>query len=193
MTDTATPLLTDKQTRIAAAAMALFLRDGLRATSMEAIAAEAGIAKATLYSVFKNKEEVFAAVADMFAAELVAAVHAALDQPGTVEERITQGLCAKQNMAFDTIYASPHAAELMGAKTSYANQCIKEADNEIVRHLERVLKTDSETAKGARMSAQALFFASIGIADHTDTKKAAFRRIEELTETYLTGVRARRK
>lgn len=192
MSETTTPQ-TSKEHRIAQAAMALFLRDGLRATSMEAIAAEAGIAKATLYSVFKNKEDVFAAVADMFAAELVAAVHAALETPGTVEERVTHGLCAKQNMAFDTIYASPHAAELMSAKTSYANQCIKEADNEIVRLLERILKADPQTAKGARMSAQALFFASIGIADHTDTKKAAFRRIEELTQTYLTGVRARKR
>jgi AcrR family transcriptional regulator len=173
------------------AAMTLFLRDGLRATSMEAIAAEAGIAKGTLYGVFKNKEEVFAAVAEMFAAELVDAVREALTHPGTIEERITQGLCAKQNLAYDTIYASPHAAELMGAKTSYASQCIKNADDEIVRLLERVLKSDPATAKGARMSAQALFFASIGIADHTDTKARAFRRIEELTRTYLTGVRAR--
>jgi hypothetical protein len=94
-------------------------------------------------------------------------------------------------MAFDTIYASPHAAELMGAKTSYASQCIQDADNEIVRLIERVLKSDPATAKGARMSAQALFFASIGIADHTDTKTRAFRHIEELTRTYLTGVRAR--
>lgn len=192
MNETVDPRLSEKQDRIARAAMALFLRDGIRATSMEAIAAEARLAKATLYGVFKSKDEVFAAVADMFAAELVEAVRAALEFPGTVEERLIQGLCAKQKLAFETIYASPHAAELVGAKTSYANECIREADNEIVRLLEQVLKSDPETATGARMSAQALFFASIGIADHTDTLKAACRRIEELTETYLTGVRARK-
>lgn len=192
MNETVDPRLSEKQDRIARAAMALFLRDGIRATSMEAIAAEARLAKATLYGVFKSKDEVFAAVADMFAAELVEAVRAALEFPGTVEERLIQGLCAKQKLAFETIYASPHAAELVGEKTSYANECIREADNEIVRLLEQVLKSDPETATGARMSAQALFFASIGIADHTDTLKAACRRIEELTETYLTGVRARK-
>jgi len=191
MTETLDTRQTDKQTRIAAAAMALFLRDGIRATSMEAIAAEAGIAKATLYGVFKNKDEVFAAVTDMFAAQLVDAVRAALADPGTVEERLIHGLCAKQKLAFETVYASPHAAEIMGAKTSYANQCIKEADDKIVRLLEKVLRSDPETAKGARMAAQALFFASIGIADHTDSPKAAFRHIEELTETYLAGMRAR--
>jgi len=193
MTEILPSRATEKQDRIARAATTLFLRDGIRATSMEAIAAESGIAKATLYGVFKNKDEVFAAVVDMFAAQLVAAVRAAIAEPGTVEERITAGICAKQNMAFDTIYASPHAAELMGAKTSYANECVQEADDEIVRLLERVLKSDPQTAKGAHMSAQALFFASIGIADHTDSKTNAFRRIEELAETYLTGVRARQK
>jgi AcrR family transcriptional regulator len=183
--------LSEKQERIASAAMALFLRDGLRATSMEAIAAEAGCAKATLYGVYKNKQEVFAAVAEAFASQLVDEVRNALDHPGTVEERITAGLCAKQQLAFDVIYASPHAPELIGAKTSYANKCIQIADEGIVRLLENVLKSDPATAPGARVSAQALFFASIGIADHTDTKKTAFRRIEELTMTYLTGVRAR--
>jgi len=182
---------TEKQERIASAATALFLRDGLRATSMEAIAAEAGYAKATLYGVYKNKQEVFAAVAEAFADQLVEEVRQALEHPGTVEERITAGLCAKQQLAFDVIYASPHAPELMGAKTSYTNKCIQEADHNIVRLLEHVLKSDPATTPGARISAQALFFASIGIADHTDTKKIAFRRIEELTITYLTGVRTR--
>jgi len=184
---------TEKKARIVAAAQVLFLRDGLRATSMEAIAGETGIAKATLYGTFKNKSEIFAEVIELFAAQLVEVVETALSHPGTIEERITAGLCAKQKLAFETVYASPHAAELMGAKTSRANELIKEADEKIVRRLEAVLKTDPQTAKGARMSAQALFFASIGIADHTDTMKNAFRRIEELTETYLIGVRARNK
>ena len=102
-----------------------------------------------------------------------------------------RGLCAKQILVFDLIYTSPHANELLGAKSSYANACIQEADGKIIRALEKVLKSDAQTAPGAATSAQALFFASIGIADHTDTKAQALRRIEELTETYLLGLRAR--
>jgi len=192
MTDILENRHTTKEARIAAAATRLFLRDGFRATSMEAIAGEAGVAKATLYGVFKNKQEVFEAVAEGFADQLVATVRQAVEHPGTIEERITAGLCAKQNLAFETIYASPHAAELMGAKTSYANQCVTAADDQIVNFLEAVLKSDPATTPGAKNSARALFFASIGIADHTDTKQNAFRRIEELTETYLTGVRAKK-
>lgn len=190
MSETLTPRLAGKRDLIAQNAMRLFLRDGLRATSMEAIAAEAGIAKATLYGVFKNKQEVFAAVAEQFADQLVSVVRDALNQPGTVEERLIAGLCAKQALSFETVYASAHAAELIGAKTSYANQCIQEADEKIVRLLERVLKSDPATAKGARVSAQALFFASIGIADHSGTKARTFRQIGQLTTTYLTGLRS---
>ncbi len=44
--------------RIAAAAEALFLKKGLRETSVSNIAAEAGYSKATLYVYFENKEAI---------------------------------------------------------------------------------------------------------------------------------------
>ncbi len=180
-----------KRARILEAATCLFVRDGLRGTSMEAIAAEAGIAKATLYSAFKNKTKVFEGVAEVVADQLVEVVTTALARSGTVEERVRAGLCAKQELFFDLVYASPHADELLGAKTSYASVCIQAANEKIICAIEKVLKTDKQTARGARISAQALFFASIGIADHTEGKAHTLRRIGELTETYLLGLRAR--
>ena len=38
------------------------LRDGLRGTTMEAIARQAGIAKATLYAQYPDKEAVFVGI-----------------------------------------------------------------------------------------------------------------------------------
>lgn len=48
-----------KRTAILEAAKHLFARDGLAETSMEAIAAEAGVSKLTLYSHFSRKEDLF--------------------------------------------------------------------------------------------------------------------------------------
>jgi len=48
--------------RILAVAAELFLRDGYGATSIEAIAAAAGMSKRTLYARYANKAEIFAAV-----------------------------------------------------------------------------------------------------------------------------------
>lgn len=47
---------------ILAAAEELFLRQGFAGTSMQEVATTAGVAKATLYSNFPSKEELFAAV-----------------------------------------------------------------------------------------------------------------------------------
>lgn len=49
----------DKRAAILRAASALFTAHGLPRTSMEGIAAEAGVSKLTVYSHFRNKEELF--------------------------------------------------------------------------------------------------------------------------------------
>lgn len=48
-----------RRRRIVAAARKLFLAEGFSVTSMEAVAAEAGVGKATLYSHFADKEALF--------------------------------------------------------------------------------------------------------------------------------------
>lgn len=52
-------LATDKRTTIMRAAITLFLRDGYSNTSMDAITAGAEVSKATVYSYFRSKEELF--------------------------------------------------------------------------------------------------------------------------------------
>jgi len=51
-----------KRELIVAAARKLFLGTGFGSTSMDAIAAEAGVSKRTVYSHFQNKETLFAAI-----------------------------------------------------------------------------------------------------------------------------------
>jgi TetR/AcrR family transcriptional repressor of mexJK operon len=51
-----------KRQAITAAATALFLRDGYRATSMDTVAAEAAVSKQTVYKQFADKEQLFRAV-----------------------------------------------------------------------------------------------------------------------------------
>src|SRR5687768_4112713 len=79
---TSTPGLEEvatKTERLIAAAEALFRRNGVRGTTMEAIAAEAGVAKATAYASFRNKDDAFRAVCKRFVAQLDARVKAAIE------------------------------------------------------------------------------------------------------------------
>jgi TetR/AcrR family transcriptional repressor of mexJK operon len=52
----------DKRAAIMCAGAEIFLRDGFAAASMDAIAAKAGVSKATLYSHFGGKAELFRSV-----------------------------------------------------------------------------------------------------------------------------------
>lgn len=54
---------------IVAAARKLFVRDGYRAATMRAIAAEAGVAERTVYNTFATKQDLLAAVCSAWLAE----------------------------------------------------------------------------------------------------------------------------
>src|ERR1700761_5027344 len=66
------PKIPAKKQAVITAALRLFLEQGFGATSMDAIAREAGVSKATLYAHVKNKEELFAHIVTSCAAQLVA-------------------------------------------------------------------------------------------------------------------------
>lgn len=102
----------DKQEQILSAARRLILRQGLRATSMEAIAAEARVAKPTLYKYYGDKNAVFEAIVAELRLELHEGLVVALRGEGTVVERLAAGLSAKYGAIDRLLGGSPHADEL---------------------------------------------------------------------------------
>ena len=59
--------------RILLAAEKVFVREGVQRARMDAIAAEAGMARSHVYYHFKNKDEVFSALVELRTADLLAA------------------------------------------------------------------------------------------------------------------------
>jgi AcrR family transcriptional regulator len=94
------------------AALVLILKHGLRGTSMEAIARQAGIAKPTLYAYFADKGAVFEALLERLIGAWRAEFLAALNGQGDVVQRIGQAMIAKHKAARRLLEASPHADEL---------------------------------------------------------------------------------
>ncbi len=102
----------ERRARIVDAARHLILRQGLRATTMEAIAREARIAKPTLYGYFADKEAVFATIIQALVDDIRAAVDAALSGEGDVVARVGGALAAKYKVVAKLLDGSPHADEL---------------------------------------------------------------------------------
>lgn len=103
----------EKRRRILEAARFLVLRNGLRGTTMEAIAREAQIAKPTLYAQFADKDAVFAGIVDGILDELLAEYDRGMQGQGDLADRIGAALAGQYAALAQALAGSPHAGELM--------------------------------------------------------------------------------
>lgn len=112
MSDAVADRTAEKRRRILDAARLLFVRDGLRGTTMEAIARAAGVAKPTLYGYFSDKDAVFTGVLDELTEALTAGFEAGMAGPGGVAERIGAAMAGKYGAIARVVETSPFAEEL---------------------------------------------------------------------------------
>ncbi|MGV8853623.1 MAG: TetR/AcrR family transcriptional regulator [Devosia sp.] len=103
----------EKRRRILDAARDLMLRNGLRGTTMEAIARQAEIAKPTLYAQFADKDAVYAGIVDGLMDALLAAFAQGMAGPGDLAARIGAALAGQHAVLNQALAGSPHAGELI--------------------------------------------------------------------------------
>ncbi len=78
-----------KRTNIVEAAVSLFGRQPYETVTMEAVAAQAGVSKMTVYSHFTDKETLFETVVRSIADQMLSGVPEAAQGTGTLQERLT--------------------------------------------------------------------------------------------------------
>lgn len=97
------------------AAYACFTRHGVRRTTMDDIAREAGMSRSAVYQYVRNKEDAFRRLAEGLLQESLATSRTAVAAPGSVAERLTGALMAKLELTLMVWRDGPaHAAELLG-------------------------------------------------------------------------------
>jgi AcrR family transcriptional regulator len=101
---------------LVAAAIRVMIREGVGAASTRRVAAEAGVAQATIHYVFGTKTELYRAVIEEAEANLVRAVDAALAGDAGWREEVS----AAAGGAWDVVEASPGGALLLVELTTYA-------------------------------------------------------------------------
>ena len=105
--------MNERQENIIEAAVRLFSRYGVRRTSMNDIAAEAGIARQTLYNAFSNKDEVLRATIRLFSDRAQAAIDAGLEETEDLGERLDVIFRHVAVEPFDLLNASPNAEDIV--------------------------------------------------------------------------------
>ncbi|HEX3912755.1 MAG TPA: helix-turn-helix domain-containing protein [Steroidobacteraceae bacterium] len=187
------PVATDENARykrVLRSAEELFKRVGFRAVTMELVAREANVAKATLYSYFKNKDELYVAVCARMADILRCSVEQALAKPGdSLDERLAEAVVAKHRPVFTLVRTSPHAAELFTYTHSMAGEIFANLDVEMLERLRTAMAGDPELAANAEQLARALYFGSAPLAGRSESTSQMEAEVGGFARAYLAGAR----
>lgn len=107
----------EKPKAILKAAFEAFSRYGFQRTSMQDIAAGAGMSRAALYLHFRNKEDIFRSLAQYYFDDAVMQVESVLTLGLPVGDALHRAFEAMGGQIMDVLLTSPHGAELMDAKS----------------------------------------------------------------------------
>jgi AcrR family transcriptional regulator len=114
-----------KRQRIMDSALAVVLRYGFQRATMDDVAKEAGISRPALYLLFKNKTEIYRALAEAIMGKALDAARAALSDGGPVESRVFQAVKAGILDPTDFMMATAHGAELLDMKHAMAAEALQ--------------------------------------------------------------------
>jgi AcrR family transcriptional regulator len=108
--------------QIAEAALRLFARYGYKRTSMDDIAREAGVARATLYLHFKGKDDVFRAMLAGLGGRVETRCREALATQGPFSKRLAALMEAHHGAAYSAFSAGEHLGELKAVMVAIAGE-----------------------------------------------------------------------
>jgi AcrR family transcriptional regulator len=172
------------------AAEELFKKVGFRAVTMELVAREADVAKGTLYSYFKNKDELFLAVCARMARIEQRAVEQALAKPhAPLDSRLADAIIAKHRTIFTLVRGSAHAAELFSYTHNMAGDIFAAMDAAILKMLQQAMAEDPVLGSQALHLARTLYFGSADLAERSATLADMEVELATFIATYLAGVR----
>ena len=176
----------EKRIRILDAAQSLFLRYGVRRTSIDDVAREAGIAKGTVYLYFDSKTALFAAIAERLCAATLARAKAIVAEARPPAERLVAFLDCYVGETQRMIAQSPHVAELTASKEAIAAAAYEAHDGRMASLLTGLL----EEAGVAHDAATEMFTAAaMGTLRTGDIAEEPYRaRLAMITNILLAGL-----
>ncbi|MEW2380473.1 helix-turn-helix domain-containing protein [Micromonospora sp. NPDC047707] len=122
----------DRLETILAAAYECFTRHGVRRTTMDDIAAAAGMSRPAVYQYVRNKDDAYRRLAErLFADSLAEARRAAADPTASTAERLVTVLGAKLDLTLTLHRESRHAAELLDESTKLTGDLVEAYTREL--------------------------------------------------------------
>jgi AcrR family transcriptional regulator len=186
--------------KILDSAFTLFGRYGFKRTSMEDIAGEAGLSRAALYLQFRNKEDIFRALATRIHEQCLGQAQAALAAEGPLEERLRAAIEGKTLLMVEIGDASPHGAELMDERNRLCGDLASDSERRFLRMLtsafQRAARSGEIDLAAARLSASEaadLFAGGMhGLKIGKITPGIYRKRVAAFARVFVTGLNSPR-
>lgn len=188
-----------KRDAILNAAFSQFSHYSFRKTSMEDIATAAGISRASIYSYFQNKDDIFRNVSIQWHDHAEQKAQASLDnRDASLAERIEGALLARHGPFQKIAAESTYGTEIYDEHHRLCSDIVADAHNKFlalllgalknaVRNQEIDLKAAGLTADAA---AELLNFAASGLKQGAKNLSSFERRIKHFVRLFIRGCQA---
>lgn len=175
---------------IISAALSVFARYGVSKTTMNDIAAEAGVARQTLYNAFPGKSDLLRAAVRMKMEEGLEALREAWLETQDLGARIDAFFAHGVVTWFDAIHASPEIAELLDGMHAVASEEIAEGNARWIAFAEAGMRETGVAPNDGDVTLQEvadfLFTAAKSAKDASASREELLARLKVLRSAVLS-------
>lgn len=141
-----------KERGIAEAAIRAFSRHGVKRTTMDDIAEEAGLVRQTLYLSFRSKNDLLRAAIRLYADKTLQAIEREFETLGSLSEKLDAYASHAVISPFQELRATPDLQDLAGGFNEVGRQEITAAHSRFFALLERALAPYASALANAKRS-----------------------------------------
>jgi AcrR family transcriptional regulator len=181
--------------QILSTAKHLFIQHGYHGLSMREIAEAVGVTKAALYYHFKDKEELFLAILDLYLNETSNAIDHILTEPGSSTGKIRMFVEYILGQPADQRAIIRLASQEMSQLSLPVRKSFDEVYHEkFVNKIKAMLRSGMENGEFRLMQPEVATWALLGIMypyfypAHTGNTPLPAETIHEITTIYLNGI-----
>lgn len=145
----------EKEQRVRAAALEVFLRHGYRKVTMDDIARGAGMSRPALYLVYPNKEAVFRDVVRSGLRAILREIERGLEGRHDLGGQLRHVLEVSLVAPFESVARAPAAGELLHASFDFVADVFEEFDQRLAKIVARLLRAAAREPGALRPSAEA--------------------------------------
>eukprot|EP00439_Symbiodinium_sp_Y106_P088675 s1_g1211.t1 len=148
--------MNERDQQILDAALSVFLRYGVKRSSMSDIAKEANVARQTLYNAFASKDDVLCAMIRLFSERSLARIGAELEPDMSLDSQLSVIFQHTVIAPYERLHESPNAADFIEGCNQAAKEEIAAQDEQIRLMIESLLKPYGSLLKQNGVSAKQL-------------------------------------